>query len=118
MIKWIAYYYEGNLPLIEYHSDVWEWSSLPKTGVVYVDVFFANTRHRLQGLDNYWIDGNKFGVFNDKENEHIYEGHQSMTYKIENDEEICTGEGYPDPSVYTIAGVMLDDNVAKEVGVV
>lgn len=89
-------------------------------GVVYVDVFFdaeARYKHRLQGMDHYWVHPPFFGAFNTTDQ---YKGSPVVTYCVDGDNEArLLGEVTPFdlgliPEI--LDGVMLSDDVAREYG--
>lgn len=133
MFTWKAYYYFDGLPLTIYSSEDMEWSDLPKVGVVYVDIVNGNFSQRMQGMDNYWIDGFKYGMFINTgelgqielqrriaENRKVpeYTGMESVTYMWEN-EHIFLGDVKQDVNPSLIKeGILIPDEIAEQLGLI
>lgn len=133
MFTWKAHYYFDGLPLTIYSSENMNWSDLPKVGVVYVDIINGEFSHRIQGMDNYWIDGFKYGSFINTgelgqielarriaENRKVpeYTGMESVNYMWE-DEHIFLGDVKPeiDPSLIK-EGILIPDETAEFLGLI
>lgn len=133
MFTWKAHYYYDGLPLTVYSSDDMEWVDLPKVGVIFIDIINGEFSHRMQGMDNYWIDGFKYGSFINTgelgeierqrriaENRKVpeYTGMESVTYMWE-DEHIFLGEVKPEihPSLIK-EGILIPDAIAELLGLI
>ncbi len=101
----------GHLPL-----EIFDGLDGPSGGVTRIYIRRGAETMILSGFDNYWIGGERFGLFNDEENFDWYEGEQSAGW--------CWPEGnnprrddlpIPDDAIMW-RGVMLPDDQAKEVG--
>lgn len=115
MLKVTLHRYNGSLPLFQ--SELVECSD-----IIFVDVessFFPGQKHRLQGFDNYWVDLNShtFGVFNDPENYEMYEGSQYFSYRWkQSGHEILNADFVIPDSAIIVAGIMVPDETAVELG--
>ena len=84
-----------------------EWYPHYKNGgVVFVDVYSHKHHIRLAGYDNYWIDGNTVGMFNDPE--HIEEFGHAASYTWTGDA-FVRGPELPEDDVEILRGVWLPD---------
>jgi hypothetical protein len=133
MMNWVVRYYDGELPLISISSDDMEWYELPQTGVVDVFIEHGGYSHLLSGVDNYWLSGNFYGWYNNtgslgeweeeqrRVNGHeqvVYEGSMMMVFEWEDPEQhLVIGEYIPE-NVHVISGVMLPDELARELGMI
>jgi hypothetical protein len=99
-----------------------DWRDYPVEGVLWVDVHIGPYTTRLLGNDNYWIDPDacEFGVFNDPENAHIYQGRQAAVYRYyeEHRVELLSSRRRPKPGVHVVRGVWIPDEDARRVGVI
>ena len=92
------------------------WRDYPVEGVLWADLWQNGYHTRLVGLDNYWLHGDAFGVFNDPENYDWYPGKQAMAFR-------WTGAGSEEiepvvpPGAHVLRGVMVPDEVARELGI-
>lgn len=91
--------------MIEHRVEWW------RGGVVWVDVVGNGWRHRLQGMDHYWIDGDRFGMFNSTDQ---YTGRPAVAYQATPNGVIDLGDLIPDVEV--MDGIMLPDDLARECG--
>jgi len=132
MLEWKVKYYNGTLELDEITSKDMRWEDLPTSNVIEVDIFKDGYRHTLRGVDNYWISGSFYGMFNNTGSLALYEeeqrrlnGHQEIEYgddysvsynwetehtKLETNIDLT--------SVHTLSGVMIPDEHAKEFGLI
>lgn len=132
-MDFIVYYYNGSLPLTSISSDQMSFNDLPNEGVVYVDIINDGCKHRLQGMDNYWVDvdNSYYGMFNntgelgefEKQNREI-NNHQEIDYVGLScvaytwfDEHQFIGSFLPTGDIQIIKGIMLSDTIAKELGI-
>lgn len=82
--------------------------------VVWVDL----GHRRLQGYDNYWLAGNRYGVWNDPENMgSMYEGIAGAAWQYSNGIEQPI-DPTPTPDARIWRGVMLTDEQARFVGLI
>lgn len=133
MLNWKAYYYLGGLPLTVYSSENMQWSDLPKVGVIHVDLMNGNFTHRINGMDNYWVSGSKYGAFINTgelgkielerriaENRKVpyYIGPEAIVYEWET-EHVFLGEVTPhlNPSLIK-EGIMVSDEIAEFLGLI
>ena len=113
MSTWSVLYWEDERPVWRWH-DTFAWEELPQENVLWVDVWDAGYHQCLGGMDNYWLTGNLFGLFNDPENADWYSGRQAIAYR-------WTGTGSEEiepnapPGVHVLRGVMLPDDLWDEV---
>lgn len=87
-------------------------ADLPTDKVLWVDL----GHRRLQGMDNYWVDGEVYGMFNDPENAEVYEGYQSVAWVYEGGAERQDRRLRPGPEAVIFRGVQLSDRNARKVG--
>jgi hypothetical protein len=71
--------------------------------------------HRLQGMDNYWVDWPRYGMFNDPVNIDWYPGRQEVAWEWTPDGEIEIDPTPPD-GVTIHRGFMLTTEQAEFVG--
>lgn len=75
---------------------------------------------RLQGYDNYWVAGTRYGCWNDDENMGtMYEGKQGAAYEAQPDgSEVQLPDWRPPPGATTWRGYMLTTGQARAVGLI
>lgn len=132
MIKWKVKYYNGGLPLFVVTSEDMEWENLPKENVVEVDIIKDVNTHTLRGFDNYWLNNNTYGMFNNigeigsqEEDERSklgfqeikYEGEQYVNYEWA-DKHIRVYDDIYLKGTPTLSGVMIPDEDAKKIGLI
>lgn len=110
-MEWTAYTWHGGTGLVIWSHLYHKWTDLPDN-IAFVDVFHGDTKRRLQGMDNYWVDTECYGMFNDPDNEGIYEGKQEVAYCI------VDGQEYEMTAVpwkieNARQGIQMPDDVAK-----
>lgn len=121
MFWWLVEYaFGGHEPIIKLGgmSDS-DWHALPVEGVVRVHVQHGPYRHTLAGFDNYWVEvsSRKFGVFNDPENRGWYPGAMALAFVWPQPElEVPVSNPDVPPGAHVLRGVMLDDALARKVG--
>lgn len=112
----VAYWRDGQVATLD--SDTHRWANLPVEGVLWVDVQIGRYRHQLRGMDNYWVSGDQFGMFNDPENADWYPGPQRVSYRLTGDRrhpyERLSKAAPPEAQI--LRGLMLSDSDAREVG--
>lgn len=116
MITWDATCYEDGRVTNYTWLDT-DWWNLPDR-IIYVDLWLdgANHRRRLQGMDNYYLDGRYYGMFNDPENEDIYEGLQEVGWHLTAEGQEQGHKHTPGPSQVK-KGVMIPQDLAERLGV-
>jgi len=82
-------------------------------GVVWVDVSGPGWRHRLQGMDHYWVAPPRFGSFNTTP---AYEGRQVVAYEATSGGCLDLGEVLPPKGVEVLDGIQMPDDVARGYG--
>ncbi len=100
---------------------VGDWENLPNSGLLWVDIHSQTnepTMRRLQGMDNYWVLGNEYGMTVDAENETEYEGIFAIAYEFDGHDETVLMNKEPPTEAYVIAGVMISDEDAAELGLI
>ena len=117
----VDYYYQPGATIATLSRAHGPWATLPPVGVVRVHIRHGEYRHTLQGMDNYWIDevGSLFGMFNDPENADWYEGLQAVAWAWPRPD-LCVQVANPRPPRHArvLAGVMLPDTLAHEIGLI
>lgn len=113
----ICYYVEP-LPWIISTVSIPTIATVPRDGVVYVEIERDGCKQQLRGMDNYWIDveSKTFGAFNDPENADSYEGMQAIAFRWDESGHVFIGEVTAPPSAIIVHGIMLPDDRAKEIG--
>lgn len=119
-LEWVVDYWSGNLPLVSFASKdipnstfVSDWSLLPIEGVIDVHFYFGGLRHTLRGFDNYWLYGQRFGMFNDPEN---YDLGRSVAYEMRNEAGFDRiGEMDCPADAHVLRGITIDDEIAREI---
>ena len=115
-MTWSVAYWEGRV--VFRASTDYLWSDLPTEGVLWVDVRRGGYHHRLVGMDNYWLHGDSFGVFNDPSNWAWYGGGPEAQYVAWR--WVGGGSERIDPSVpeaaHVLRGVLVPDEIAWELG--
>jgi hypothetical protein len=94
----------------------WEgnaWHDLPETGVLWVDCYRDGYRHRMQGYDYYWVLGERFGCFNDPDSR-FGDGYAGACWECDWNQTWTDRE--PPAYAHIIAGIMLPDATAAELG--
>ena len=110
-----------------------KWDDLPVQNVVDFTVYYGRYKHTVSGMDYYWMNGSSYGTFNAtgllaeqqearrRENGHeqvVYEGLQAVAWMWdEKGNHIFLGEFRPE-NVHVLTGVMLDDDVARKIGLI
>ena len=132
MITWTVQYYNGKLPLDEINSSQCSWGDLPKEGVIRVILENNNNKHILQGMDYYWLDGFRYGMYIEsnveiakiEEDKRITSGHQETNYEGLKSiiyewgtHHLLIGEGIP-TNIQPIRGIMVSDEIAKKIGLI
>jgi hypothetical protein len=112
-MRWSVEYYDGSLPLTRVDDSDMDWNDLPVDGVVFVTVYHDGYRHQMRGYDNYWVDRDQFGCFNDQNSPFgaPYAGQRWMC-----DWNQTWTNRNPPRNVHVLRGVMLTDDVADEIG--
>lgn len=113
-MRWSALFYE-NGALVGRDSLSWAWCDLPVEGVLWVDVWDGEYRHRLSGFDAYWLHGRQFGVLNDAENAEWYPGEQALAWEWTGSGSRRVGASVPS-GARVLRGVLVPDGVARAVG--
>jgi len=131
MLEWKVRYYNGTLELDEITSNDMEWEELPTFNVIEVDILKDDKRHTLRGMDNYWLSGSYYGMFNNtgsigtEEEEHRnqnghqevqYEGEEWVTYNWET--EHIKVQTPISTNLHILTGVMIPDEHAREFGLI
>lgn len=98
-------------------DDVMRWRHLPTEGVLEVRLYLGSGHQGLRGMDNYWLHGDEFGVFNDPENFSWYQGYQAVTWRLEDGSFVRYADEQPPRQARVIRGIMVDDDIAREVGI-
>ena len=106
-----AEYWFGQLPL-----EVVDGLDGPTNGITRIYVRRGAETMVLSGFDNYWVAGDRFGIFNDEENFDWYEGEQSAGYRWPEGENAHRDDSPIPAGAKLWRGVMLPDDEAKEVG--
>ena len=132
MLNWEIYYYTGSLPLIKITSQEMSWENVPINGVIKIKITKGKYSHTILGMDYYWIDNYKYGLFNAtgetaikeekirRKNNHQeikYSGLNPLCYNWENEHEYL-GEIYPSNNVKILNGIMIPDNEARIIGLI
>jgi hypothetical protein len=132
MLEWKVRYYNGTLELDEITSNDMAWEELPTSNVIEVDILKDGYRHTLRGMDNYWLSGSYYGMFNNTGSLALYEeeqrrlnGHQEVeyggttpiTYKWETTH-IKVEETVNLTLIHILSGVMVPDEHAREFGLI
>ena len=129
---WEAYYYINQLPLIKYSSIDYSYDDLPEDGLVMINIIKGDYNHLIYGMDNYWIDNNKYGMFNNtgelaelEEEQRRLNGNQEVEYIgysnvawSWDEQHIFLNDYQFDENIKVIKGIMLPDNIAKEIGLI
>lgn len=110
-MQWTAYTWHGGTGLVTWSHLYHKWTDVPDN-IAFVDVYYADHRRRLQGMDNYWMDVDCFGMFNDEENAGKYEGKQWVAYAIvEGQEYEMTAVPFDIRDIRR--GIQMPDDIAK-----
>lgn len=132
MLEWKVRYYNGTTQLEEVTSTQLSWEELPTENVIEVEITKNGYTHILRGMDNYWISGYTYGMFNNtgslaieeeesrNQNGHqevIYEGDGWVEYQWETTH-IRLTEQSNSPNKHTLKGVMIPDEHAKLFGLI
>lgn len=84
----------------------------PSTGVLWVTL----ARRRMQGMDNYWVADDCYGMFNDPENFARYDGPQAISWAYRGGVETERFPAFPPANATFYVGLMLADDDASTVG--
>jgi len=121
----------GSLPLSGITSSEMSWEELPTENVIFIIIKKDGRTHNLYGWDNYWINGNQYGVFNnvgelgleEEQNrldggyqEVVYDGLMDIYYEWA-DSCVLIGEKTNKDGLHILKGVMIPDNEAQELGI-
>jgi hypothetical protein len=83
------------------------------------DVVWVDLPHRrLQGFDNYWIDGHRYGVWNDPANFAMYDGVQAIAWEDTDGVEVELADPTPPSTATVLRGVLLTAEQASFVGLI
>ena len=120
MPEWRAQYaFEVGSPLVVFSGRTHAWRDLPPAGLVRVILTHGPYTHTLAGMDNTWMtdDGFMYGMFNDPRNHAWYQGAQAIAFAWPApDAHVQIVNPDPPAGVHVIAGIMLPDWFAREVG--
>jgi len=109
----VAYWIDKQVVIVEGRN----WRLYPVDNVLWVDIERDGLRQRLQGMDNYWVDGHRFGMFNDFENEWLYEGVQHIAYIWPLGAAMKRVPGLVRSlDAHILRGVMVPDETARQLG--
>lgn len=116
-MQWVAYTYHDQLPLAMYESVHYSFLEVPDA-IAFVDIIGDNgVLRRLQGMDNYWVSDNRYGMYNDPDNYNIYEGLQAAAYSAEGLFELEIDPQPPEGAVVK-RGIMIPDEHAQAIGLI
>jgi hypothetical protein len=132
MLEWKVRYYKGTTQLEEVTSTQLSWEELPTENIVDVEITNGEYTHILRGMDNYWISGSTYGMFNNTGSLAIEEeelrnqnGHQEVVYEGEewveyewSDVHIRLTQQSNSPNKYILKGVMIPDEHAILFGLI
>lgn len=107
MLAAAAYWSDG-----EFVTIGGQWETLPPDGVLWVDVERGGRRHRMQGHDHYWVDGDRFGCWNGADSRF---GPPYAGQRWECDWAATYTDREP-PGGHTLHGLMLPDDLARRLG--
>lgn len=130
MIDWtVTYWIDNNL--VSFSSKEYDWDSIPNKNVLWVEITDGKYVHRLLGMDNYWVSGDTYGMFNNVgdiaeiekqlrlENNHQeiqYTGYQAVYFKWNDDSQYRVN--FIPTNIRYIEGVMIPDDKAIELGLI
>jgi len=131
-MEWEVKYYLGSLPLSSITSSEMSWENLPIENVIFVMVKKDGMIHTLKGYDNYWVNGNEYGCFNntgqlaiDEETNRLLEGYTEIQYEglmdcYYNWDDDCRfmGEKSDKNGLHILKGVMIPDDEARQIGLI
>jgi hypothetical protein len=132
MLHWKVKYYNGTTVLDQITSLECSWEDLPTENVIEMEISNGDKLHTLGGMDNYWVSGSYYGLFNntgslaeEEENRRKELGHQEwkyigesfVTYKWD-DTHIKLKEQIQLDGVHILKGVMVSDEHAKVFGLI
>lgn len=85
-------------------------------GVVYIDIAAFGLRRRLQGMDHYWIDWPRYGMYCTETRFGPEYASGCVAYELTPNGEIDLGRMMPPEGVEIMDGIMLPDELAREYG--